>query len=144
MAYMLVAISSFPRVVLATSVLDFTFLPVAQFARGFTFQLLPLLLLKPALPERFPHRVPVGPDLSPSSCFSHRWGPKLREWSMLLHLRLLLRCKRQLSFRRRPIPPYCPDIHSSKPDGRSGYSLHELQPGGFPEDPAGCPLASKT
>jgi hypothetical protein len=69
--------------------------PCGSVYRVFTLQ----LLLLPF------HRVPVGPGVSQSPRFSDRCGQKFREWSMLLHLRLLLRCKWSLLlFRRWPTP----------------------------------------
>jgi hypothetical protein len=97
----------FPRAVFETSVIGLTFLLVAQLSRCLLSN---CSLLMATHPERFHHRVPVGPGLSPST--SSGWcGQKFREWSTLLHLRLLLCVKSILSFLRGPTLPQCPDIH---------------------------------
>jgi hypothetical protein len=95
-------------------------------------------LLKDAHPEWLPDRVPVDPGVSPSS--SSSWcGQKFWEWSKILHFRLLF-CVPLLLLFRRSTPPQCPVTHFSNPVGSPDCSLHDLQPNGFPKDPARCPL----
>jgi hypothetical protein len=74
-------------------------------------------VLKTACPERFTDMVPVRSGLSPSSSFSARCKQKIREWSMLLCLRLLLRVQSLLSLRRGPTPSQCPDTHFPRSNG---------------------------
>jgi hypothetical protein len=74
-----------------------TFRPMARFAWCLLSNCSCCSLLKAAHHKRFPHRVPVGPGLSPSSSFG--WCcQKFWEWSVLLHLWLLL-CRLFFCFR---------------------------------------------
>jgi hypothetical protein len=59
---------------------------------------------------------------------------------MLLHLWFLFCVPSFISFRRRPTSPQCPDTRFSNPDEISGYSLHDFQPDGLPDDPVWCTL----
>jgi hypothetical protein len=86
------AICSFLRAVLARSVIGLTFLPLAQFSLWLLFNCSRCSLLKATHPERFPHKVPVSPSLSPSSSFTDLWGQQFREQSVLQHPWLLICC----------------------------------------------------
>jgi hypothetical protein len=111
-AYRRISIPYFPSAVPVTSRIGFIFLPVARFSRCLLSNCFRCSLLKAARTERFHGRVPVGICLTPSSCFPDRWLQMIRGWSMLLHFRLLIRCKWSLlSFRMEPNPPQCPIIH---------------------------------
>jgi hypothetical protein len=123
MAYRRTAIF-FPRSMLATSLIGLTFLPVARFSRCLLSNCSRCSLLKAARPERFPHRVPVGPGLSLSSCWC---GRKFREWSVLSYLWLLLCEPSLLSFRRGPTPPQCQVTHFPQSNGSPDYLLCDLQ-----------------
>jgi hypothetical protein len=70
----------FTEAVLTTSVLSLTFLPVARFSRWLFSNSSRCSLLKAARPKQSPHRVPVDPGTSPSSCFSDRWRQNYLEW----------------------------------------------------------------
>jgi hypothetical protein len=72
MIYRRAAISPFLRAVLATSMIGLFFLPVAQFSRCLLSNRYRCSLLKSDRPERLPDKVPILPNLSPSSCLSYR------------------------------------------------------------------------
>jgi hypothetical protein len=111
-AYRRTCTSYFPSAVLVTSWVGLIFLVVPRFSRCLLSNCFRCSLLMAARTERFRNRVPVGPCLSPPSCSPHRWGQKLREWSMLLHFHVLLHCKWSLlSFRMGPTPPQCTITH---------------------------------
>jgi hypothetical protein len=127
-----------------TSVTGLTFLPMARFARYLLCNCSPCSVLKAARPQRYPYRVTVSPGLSPSSCFSDRWGQNCLELPMLLHLLLLLCVQSLLSFRRVPTPPQCPDPHFSQSNGRTDYLLCDIPLYGLPEGLVDCCPASQT
>jgi hypothetical protein len=87
-----------------TSLLGLTFLPVARFS-WWLLSNRSHSLLKAAHPEQFPQRVPVGPGLSPPSCFSVWWGENYLECLVLLHLHFLHSAQSLLSFLRGRTPP---------------------------------------
>jgi hypothetical protein len=117
MAYRHTPISSFPRAVLAISVIGLTFFPMARLVRSCCS------LLKATHSELLPDKVPVGPGLSPSSYFSNPRGQCSLERTELLHLCLLLCVQTPFPFWRGLTPWQCPVPHFSNPDGRSCYSL---------------------
>jgi hypothetical protein len=128
-----------------TSMIGLTFVPLARFSGCLLSNCSRCSLLKALRPNRFPHRVTVGPGVSPSSCFCDRWGQKFPEWSMLLHPVFLISCCRSLlSFRREPTPPQCPIPHFTQSNGSSVYLLRDLQLYGLPEDSAECALLPQT
>jgi hypothetical protein len=122
------------------------FSPVARFSQWLLSNCSRCSLLKAAHPERFPHGMPVSPGVLPSTFFSTSWHTTgcrqyrsffwfvwanyLEEWLVLLCLRLLLCVQSLLLFWRgaNPPPPQYPNTHFSNPDGRSGYSVCDLQP----------------
>jgi hypothetical protein len=140
MAYWPTAISSFPKAVLVTCVLGLTFLPVALFSRRLLSNPSRCSILKDARPEQFPDKVPVDSDLSPSSSFSDRCRREIREWSVFLRLQFLSSVQSLLSFEQWSAPQESFDTRSSIRGRIPDCSLHDLQPNGFPEDPAGYPL----
>jgi hypothetical protein len=137
MAYRRTAISSFPRAVLATSVLGLIFLPVARFSRCLLSNPFRCSLLKTDSPERLPDKVRAGPSLSPSSFFLSVRAkvPRVVDAPIFMVLMLLL----VVSFFRfgggRPLHDVLTFIFRDS-------SLHDLQHKSLPEDPAGCPFAS--
>jgi hypothetical protein len=99
--------------------------------------------LKTAHPARFPHRVPVAPNLSLTS--SSGWcSQKFREWSILLHLWLLLCVPSLLLLQKGLTPPQCPVTHFSQSNGSPVYIVCDHQFYGLPKDPAECCPASQT
>jgi hypothetical protein len=58
---------------IAMSVIGLPFLLVPQFAQCLLSNCSCSSLLEAAHPWQFPHRVPVGPGVSQSSCFSDQW-----------------------------------------------------------------------
>jgi hypothetical protein len=131
--YRCVTVPSFPRAVLVTSVIGFTFLLVAHFSQ---WLLSNHSCCSPLRTKQLPDKVRANPGVSPSSCFSDRWGQNYLEWPVLLHLRLLLCVQSLLSFQRSSTPPQCPVIHFLKLNGNPDYSLNNLQSKSLPEDPA--------
>jgi hypothetical protein len=75
--------------------------------------------VKAARSEWFPRRAPGGIGVLPSSPFSSRCRQKIRVWSMLLHLRLLLCVQSLVVFRRAPTPPQCRDTRFPQSDAIS-------------------------
>jgi hypothetical protein len=80
---------SFLRNVLAMSVIGLTFLPVAQFSRCLLSKCSCYSLLKAIRPKRLPDKMQASPGVLSSSS-SGLCSHKFRQWSMLLHLWLLL------------------------------------------------------
>jgi hypothetical protein len=102
-------------------------------------------LLNSTRPEWLPDKVPVDPDVSPSTFLpplfqmvGHNW----LEWPVFPHFHFLLRVQSLFPFRRGPTPPQCSVTHFPQPAGNPSRSFHDLQHESLPECLVEFPLVS--